>query len=451
MKIVIIGSGTVGGAICAQLAGEHHDITVVDTDQASIAQLADAQDVYGVVGNGADISVLQKAGADKADLLIAVTPGDELNLLCCAAARKLGAKHSVARVRNPEYTELMRLLKSEMNLSRAINPELSAAKEIYRSLRFPAAAKVETFYHGRVELAEFTLPEDSAICGKSLIELRNDLSMRFLICAVERGDEVFVPSGHFVLQAGDVLCVTAPEEEITHFFKEVGAFQTPVRNILVAGGGRISYYLLELLRKTRIRATVIEEDPALCRELAEQCSCTVINSDAAEQEVLLEQGLAETDAYLALSSQDEENVITSMYAKNLGVEKVITLIRKRDHTEIYKTAGLQTIVSPKNSTAAYLLRYVRALANVRGSEIESLYKIMGGKVEAIEFLVKEELPGLTGIMLKDLQLCKDVLIACIVHKEQIIIPSGADVIENGDTVIVIAKGGQLKGIKDIVK
>ena len=450
MKIVIIGAGTVGGAVCAQLAGEHHDITVVDTDEAAISMLADQYDVYTVPGNGADVSVLLKAGAEKAELLIAMTPSDELNLLCCAAARKLGTKHTVARIRNPEYKELMQLLKSEMNLSRVVNPELSAAKEIYRSLRFPAAAKVETFCHGRVELAEFTLAEDSPICGMSLIELRNKWNIRFLICAVGRGEEVFVPSGHFVLQSGDVICVTAPETEIPRFFKEAGAFKMPVRNILVAGGGRISYYLQELLQKTRIRSTVIEEDPALCREMAEQFSCTVINSDAAEQEVLLEQGLESTDAYIALSDRDEENAITSMYARNRGVEKVITLIRKRNHSDIYKNAGLQTVVSPKDSTATYLLRYVRALANVRGSEIESLYKIMGGKVEAVEFLVKEDLPGLTNTPLKKLELHKGILIACIVHEDQIVIPSGDDKIENGDTVIVIAAGGQLKGIKDII-
>lgn len=451
MNIVIAGSGTVGGAICAQLAGEHHDITLVDSDQATISALADAYDVYGVVGNGADVSVLRKAGADKADLLIAVTPSDELNLLCCAAARKLGTKHTVARMRKPEYIGLMELLREDLNLSRTINPEYSAAKEIYRSLRFPAAAKVETFYHGRVELAEFTLAEDSPICGMSLIEVRNRLSIRFLICCVERGDEVFVPSGHFVLQAGDVICVTAPEEEIPRFFKEVGAFKEPVRRILVTGGGSICYYLQELLQKTRIHSTVIEEDASRCRALAEQFSCIVINAGAAEQEILLEQGIRETDAYLALTDHDEENVITSMYAKTLGIPKIITLIHKNSHTELYRNAGLQTVVSPKDSTAAYVLRFVRALANVRGSEIEALHKIMGGRVEAVEFLVKEEIPGLTGIPLKELQSKKDTLIACIVHRGQIVIPSGGDVIENGDTVIIVAKGGQLKGIRDIVK
>lgn len=451
MEIVIIGGGSVGTAICSQLATEKHNITVVDSNPTALNELTVTCDVGGLTGNGADVSVLRKAGTERADLLIAVTSSDEINILCCAAGRKLGAAHTIARVRNPEYFGLMQLMQREMELSMTINPELAVAREIYRMLRFPAAAKIDTFCRGRVELAEFTVPEGSPMCGITLNDLRTQLRIRFLICGVLRKDQVHIPSGHFSIQAGDTICVTLPDEEVSRFFKALGAHKQPVRNILIVGGDRITYYLEALLQKSRINSTVIEKDDALCQRLAEQYSCTVIRGNGTRQDLLLEEGLQRSDAILALSDVDEENAIVSMYAKTMGVRKAITLIRTMSYVDFFQGVGLESIVSPRSSTAAQILRYVRSMSNLRSAEIESLHKILSGKVEALEFLLKESIPGLTGIPLKELSLRRDVLIACIVHHEKIIIPTGNDVISNGDTVIVIATGNRISGMKDVLQ
>ena len=451
MKIIIIGGGTVGTAICARLSGEGHDITVIDTNYSALTEISNAYDVFGISGNGAEISVLRRAGADKADLLIAVTSGDELNILCCAAARKLGTAHTVARVRNPEYNELMQLMKNEMNLSLTINPEFAVAKEIYRTLRFPAAAKIDTFCRGRVEVAEFTVTADSALCGSTLNELRSRLNTRFLVCSVLRDGEVHIPSGYFSLEAGDVICVTAPDEEITKFFKAVGAYKNPVRNVLIVGGGRTTYYLEGLMQKSKMRSTVIEPDRKKCTELAEDFACTVVCDNGTKQELLLEEGLEKTDAFLALTDSDEENAIISLYAKTKSAQKIITRINAMEYAELFKSMGLESMVSPQSSTASMILRYVRSMANAEGSEIESLHRFMEDKVEALEFIVNDEIYGITDIPLKDLKLRTGVLIACIVHKDKVIIPGGNDIISTGDTVIVIATEGQMKDLKDILK
>ena len=451
MKIIIIGGGTVGTAICARLSGEGHDITVIDTNYSVLTEISNAYDVFGISGNGAEISVLRRAGADKADLLIAVTSGDELNILCCTAARKLGTSHTVARVRNPEYNELMHLMKHEMNLSLTINPEFAAAKEIYRMLRFPAAAKIDTFCRGRVEVAEFTVTADSALCGSTLNELRNRLNTRFLVCSVLRDGEVHIPSGYFSLEAGDVICVTAPDEEITKFFKAIDAYKNPVRNVLIVGGGRTTYYLESLMKKGKMRSTVIEPDRKKCTELAEDFTCTVVCDNGTKQELLLEEGLEKTDAFLALTDSDEENAIISLYAKTKSAQKIITRVNAMEYYELFKSMGLESMVSPQSSTASMILRYVRSMANAEGSEIESLHRFMEDKVEALEFIVNDEIDGITDIPLKELKLRTGVLIACIVHKDKVIIPGGNDIISTGDTVIVIATEGQMKDLKDILR
>ena len=444
MNIVIVGGGTVGGAICAQLAGENHDITVVDSDFSVLNELSSRCDVFGVAGNGADISVLRKAGAEKADLLIAVTSGDEINILCCAAAKKLGTTHTIARVRNPEYTDLMQLMKGEMNLSLTINPERAVANEVYKMLRSPYATKIDYFCRGRVELAEFTVSADSPMCNITLNELRNKLNMRFLVCAVLRDGVAHIPTGYFSLEEGDVVSVTAPDRDITRFFKAVGIYKHPVKDVVIVGGGRTTYYLEDLLRDSKINSTVIEADESLCDELATEFDCT-------SQDVLLEQGIGNADAFIALSDVDEENAIVSMYAKTQNTKKVITMISTMSYIDLFKGVGLDSIVSPKTSTASIILRYVRSMANVRGSEIESLHKIMDEQIEVLEFTVKEEIEDMTGIPIKELKLREGVLIACIVHDNKITIPSGADIISDGDTVIIVTSVGKIKGLKEILK
>lgn len=451
MNIVIVGGGTVGAAICMQLTREDHNVTVVDENAEALMELSNICDVFTVTGNGANVSVLRKAGADKADLLIAVTSGDEINLLCCSAARQLGTRHTIARVRNPEYTELMQLMRGEMNLSMTINPELATAREIYRMLRFPSAAKIETLYRGRMELAELTIGPDSPFCHETLRELRAKLNLRFLVCSVLRDGQVFIPSGDFRLLAGDIICVTAPDDEIVDVFKALGAYKTPCRDVLIVGGGRTTYYLEALLQRSKIDSTVIEKDKELCQMLAEQYKCTVVCDNGTKQDLLLEEGLERADAFLALSDVDEENAIVSMYAKTLGTPKVITMISTMSYVDFFKSVGLESIVSPKTSTAVSILRFVRGMMTDTGSEIQSLHRLMDGRVEALEFFVKDEIEDITEIPMKKLNLRSGVLVACIVRKDKIIIPSADDVISSGDTVIVIALGGEMQSIKDILR
>ncbi len=450
MNIVIVGGGTVGTAICEQLAKEDHNITIVDADRRAVAEVSDSCDVFGVVGNGADISVLRKAGAETADLLIAVSPEDEINILCCAAARKLGTRHTVARVRNPEYSELMHLLQNEMNLSFTINPELAAAKEIYRLLRFPAAAKIDTFCHGRVELAEFVVNANSRICGSSLIDLRKKLNTKILVCGVLRNGKAYIPSGDFCIKEGDTICVTAPDKELVKFFKAVGLYKNPIKNVLIVGGGRTTYYLESMLKGSKINSTVIEKDRDLCRELTEDYGCTVICDNGSRQETLLEAGIENADAFLALSDIDEENAIISMYAKTQNVGKIVTMISRMSYMDFFKQAGLESIVSPKSSTASYILRYVRSMANTHGSAIEALHKLMDDKVEALEISVKDHVDGITDVPLKQLRPRSGVLVACIVRENNVIIPSGDDVISKGDRVITVSTQNRINGIEDIV-
>ncbi len=450
MNIIIIGGGSVGTEICTQLAKEGHNITVVDIVASSLTDLVNTCDVIGVVGNGATVSVLEKAGAQDADLLIAVSQTDELNILACTVAKKLGTTHTIARVRNPEYSDLMRLLRDEMGLSLTINPELAAATEIYRMLRFPSAAKIDTFSRGRVDLAEIVIDNDSPLCEKSLNELRSSLNVKFLVCSVLRGDTAYIPSGDFVLQEGDTICVTAPDEDITRFFKAVGEYKEPIKDVLIIGGGRTTYYLQEMLSKGKINSVVIEKDHTLCRELADKYDCTVICDTPTKQELLLREGIDKTDAFLALSNIDEENAISSMYAKTIGVEKIITMISAMSYVDFFKGVGLESIVSPKFSTASFILRYVRSMANTGDADIESLHTMMDGQVEALEFYVKEEIEGITGVPLKHMKSARGVLIACIIHRGHVIIPSGDDVISSGDTVIVVSASGQMKSINDIL-
>lgn len=450
MKIIIVGSGAVGACICTQLAEENHAITVIDNNADALNEITNSLDITGIQGNGADISVLREAGAEDADLLIAVTNEDELNILCCFAAKKLGTANTIARVRNPEYSEFMSLMKDDLNLSLTINPEYAVAKEIARILKFPSATTLNSLCGGKVELAELTVREGSALVGKSLLQLREELGIKFIVCSVMRGEDVYIPSGDFVIQSGDTVAVTADDEEITKFFKASGNYIRPIRELIVIGGGRTTYYLGELLKKSKVNLVAIEKDRALCRALAEQFpEFTVINSDGTNQEILLEEGIKDADAFLALSSVDEENAIVSMFAKTQRVPKVVTMISSLPYIDFFRGVGIESIVSPKSSTVGYILRFVRSQAASADSEIEALYRIMDGRLEALEFNVKENIDGITGVPLRQLKKRRDCLLCCIMRDGGIIFPTGDDAIEKDDRVIVISRSGQMNNIKDV--
>ncbi len=452
MKIIIVGTGAVGSAICSGLAEGGHSITVIDKDAATVEEISAAYDVTGYVGNGCDIDVMHNIGADKADIVIAITQSDELNMLCCLAGKKLGAKHTIARVRNPEYASFTELVKEDMGLSLVINPDYLVGREISRVLRLPSATKVDTFCRGRVEAVEFTVPADSVMIGKTMHELRSMTEFKFLVVGIKRGSETFIPLGKSTVEAGDIVTVITSEENTAKFFKAMKSYKRPVKNVLIAGGGRTTYYIADLLRKTKTSFTVIEKVRDKCEAIANDFpQINVIHGDGTHQQLLLEEGIERADAFLALGDTDEENAISSMFAKTLGVPKTITMIRSLPYIGFFHDVGLDGIVSPKSASVEQILRFVRSISHTGASEIVSLYKLMDEEIEALEFAVKEPIANLTDIPLYDLKRKDNTLIACIVRGGEIIIPSGNDMIRVGDSVIIVTLVQNMISIKDIIK
>lgn len=453
MKIVIVGDGKVGQALTGQLAEEGHDVVVIDSSPKALRTSVEIHDVMGVNGNGASYAVQKEAGVGEADLLIAATSGDELNLLCCMLAKKLGARHTIARVRNPDYADQLVLMKEELGLSMTVNPELAAAREIARMLRFPSALKLDSFARGQVELVEIKVKADSPLLGQALYALSSRLGIRILICAVRRGEEVYIPTGDFVLQEGDKITITASPSELDSLFRKLGIYRHKIHRVMVVGGGRIAYYLAKQLLRLGMSVKIIEQDAARCEQLSEALpKAHIILGDGTERELLEEEGIADMDALVAVTGMDEENIIISMYAGTLGLAKVVTKINRMSFQEILDGAGIESVITPKGITVNQIIRYVRAMDNSKGSNVETLHRIVGGRVEALEFNVAKNCQGeLTGIPLKDLRTRKDLLIACIIRGQQIIYPGGNDTIEERDNVIVVTTGHQLQDLSDILE
>ncbi len=453
MKIVIVGDGKVGQALTGRLAEEGHDVVVIDSSPKALRTSVEIHDVMGVNGNGASYAVQKEAGVGEADLLIAATSGDELNLLCCMLAKKLGARHTIARVRNPDYADQLVLMKEELGLSMTVNPELAAAREIARMLRFPSALKLDSFARGQVELVEIKVKADSPLLGQALYALSSRLGIRILICAVRRGEEVYSPPGDFVLQEGDKITITASPSELDSLFRKLGIYRHKIHRVMVVGGGRIAYYLAKQLLRLGMSVKIIEQDAARCEQLSEALpKAHIILGDGTERELLEEEGIADMDALVAVTGMDEENIIISMYAGTLGLAKVVTKINRMSFQEILDGAGIESVITPKGITVNQIIRYVRAMDNSKGSNVETLHRIVGGRVEALEFNVAKNCQGeLTGIPLKDLRTRKDLLIACIIRGQQIIYPGGNDTIEERDNVIVVTTGHQLQDLSDILE
>lgn len=451
MKIIIMGSGKVGHKLVEQLAQEGHDIVVIDSNPAALQALADTEDVMCVEGNAVDYQVQLEAGISEADLVIACTDGDELNMLCCLLARKHGAARTIARVRKPEYYDQLPFIREEMGLSFAINPERASANVISRVLIFPAATSIEPFAKGRVELMEFALDAGNALIGKSLVEINKRFSFRVLICAVQRGQEVFIPGGSDVLEAGDRIYLVSSHDELQSFFKEIDLFRSSVKNVMIVGGGKISYYLAKRLLFQGMHVKIIEQNMERCRELCEQLpAATVVCGDGSHEELLLEEGIQEVDAFVAMTGMDEINAILSLYAKTRNVSKIITKVTQLSFTEMLEKIGIQTIISPKEVTANQIVRYVRAVsASVADNSVESLSRLIGGRLEALEFLVEKKAP-FTGIPLKDLSIQPGFLVACIVRDRELIIPGGNDTIEEDDTVILVTTRPHVKSLHEML-
>lgn len=451
MQIIIVGCGNVGATLTEQLSKEGHNITVVDTDGSKAEAVANQFDVMGVVGNGASYTVQNEAGITDADLMIAVTASDELNLLCCLIAKKAGDCHTIARVRNPIYNREIAFIKEELGLSMVINPEYAAASEIARLLKFPSAIKVDTFAKGRVELLKCKINEGSVLSGKPLTYISGGLHCDVLICTVERGEEVFIPSGNFELQEKDVISVVASSKKANEFFKKIGMATNRIKSCMIVGGGETTYYLAKQLLPMGIEIKIIEQNKERCNELSELLpQAMVIHGDGTERNLLHEEGLNQTHSFVSWTNLDEENIMLSLFAKSVSKAKTITKVHRIAYDEIIDSLDLGSVLYPKNITAEYILQYVRAMQNSIGSNIETLYQLIEDKVEALEFRVHEE-SELVGVPLKELQLKDNLLIACINRKGTIITPGGQDSIEVGDTVVVVTTAQGFHDLKDILK
>ena len=452
MKIIIVGCGKVGTTLAEQLNRENHDITLIDTNEEAIQNISNSADVMGVTGNGAVYQVQMEAGIQDADLLIATTNSDELNMLCCLIAKKAGNCHTIARIRNPEYSSEIRYIREELNLSLAINPELAAAREIARLLRFPSAIKIEPFAKGRIELLKFLIPEHSLLNDMRVMDVVNRLKSNVLICVVERGNDVVIPDGNFVMKKGDKISFIASHQESADFFKKAGVDNNIVKSAMFVGGGKLTHYLCRLLEDTKIKIKIIERDEERCRQLSELLpKAMIIHGDGTDEQLLLEEGIRQTEAFASLTGFDEENIMLSLYASSQSKAKLITKVNKIAFENVINSLNLGSLIQPKMLTAEIILQYVRAMQNSMGSSnIETLYKIAADKAEALEFRVKEGSPIL-GIPLEKLKLIDNLLVACINRGGTIITPRGKDTVEAGDTVIVVTTHTGLNGLTDILR
>ncbi len=450
MKIVIVGCGKVGVSIATQLNAEDHEISVVDINPRAVARLSESLDVLGIEGNGATFDVLCEAGAQTADLVIAATARDEVNLYACLMARAAGTPHTIARVRAPEYTDDLYRVKDHLRLSMAINPELTEALEISRLFRFSGALEIDSFSKGLTELIKVQVPEKSPVANKKVSQIDN-LRGRVRICTIERGSEVFIANGDFVIRPGDRVTVVAKPEIAAKFFKKVNFLIGRSRNVILLGGGKVSFYLAQKLLKAGIDVKIIERNEERCAELSEALhSATIINGDCMDQELLLSEGIENVDGVAALMDYDEENILISLYIQSVSKAKVITKVNNESFDTIIDKLGLECVMNPKVLTGEYIARYIRAMQNSMGSNVETLYKLHEDQVEALEFRVKAG-SRVIGTPIMNLDLKDDLQIICISRAGKVIIPHGSDEIMPEDLVVVITKHKGLNDLNDILR
>ena len=452
MDIIVVGCGKIGSKIVQSLVEEGHDVVAVDNNSTVLESITNIYDVMTVCGSGTDCETLQDAGVSEAELVIAVTASDEFNMLCCYLSRKMGAKHTIARIRKPEYNlESLSFLKHQLNISVVINPEMYAAREMYNIVRMPSAVKIESFSGRNFEIIEIVINEGSALDNLKLMDIRSRFKEKFLVSVVKRGDEVFIPDGNFVLRKGDKIGLTGESGEILKLMRVLGLERKQARNIMLLGGSRIAYYLAVKLIASGHRVKIIERDPVRCDELSDLLpKAVIINGDGAQQEVLEEEGLNTTDAFVALTGMDEENILISIFASGKHVPKDITKVNRGELAEMANNLGIDTVISPKQIVADRIVQYARALENSLGSNVETLYKIMDEKAEVLEFNVKSDFKAMN-VPLKDLKFKDNILLGGIIRNRKSILPTGNDVILEGDRVIVVSESRRLNDLSDILR
>ena len=450
MNIIIVGCGNVGTTLVEQLSGEGHDITIIDLNAKKIQMITDAYDVMGINGNGASYSVLKEAGIDKADLMIAVTESDELNLLCCTVAKRVGHCAAIARIRTPDYSKETQYLQEQLGLAMVINPEMETAMEIARILAMPNALEVNSFAHGQAEMIKISIPEGNRIAGMSLAEISKSLTVSALVCAVERKGEVYIPSGAFRLEAGDTLSFVAPRKNIRVFMDTFGFKSKKVHDTLIVGGSKAAYYLAQELIHAGVSVKIIEQNTERCETLSVLLpKAVIINADGTEESLLKEEGIENAESFVPLTGIDEVNIILTLYAKKKSAAKIVTKINRMNFRSVVNSMELGSVIYPRYITTEAIIAYVRAKSESRNSNIETLYHLFDHRVEAIEFEVEKE-SAVTGKPLKELKLKKEILIAFINRDGKIIIPSGLDSIEVGDTVMIVTKHSGFQSILEIL-
>ena len=451
MKITIVGCGKIGRSLIESLAAEGHDILVIDRDPAVLNETTNIYDVMGVCGNAVDCDTLTEADVKNTDIIVATTESDEMNMLTCFLAKKMGAKHTIARIRNPEYNDQsINILRQHLNLSISLNPELLVAEEIANILQLPSAVKIERFSRRNIEMVEIIIPQNSSLDGLNLIKAKEKYRANYLICTVQRNNQVYIPDGHFELQAGDRIGLVAAHGETKKLLNMLGLLKKQAKSVMILGGGKPSYYLAKKLISLGVDVKIIEARLDRCEFLAEELSdAVIIHGDGAHQELLLEEGLTSMDAFVSLTGMDEENIMLSIFASMQNVPKVVAKINRDELLTMAEKLGVDSIISPSRLTTNIIVRYARALENSKGSNVETLYKLMDGKAEALEFKVASD-SLVIGIPFKSIKLKSNILIAGITRGSNIIIPSGNDMIMAGDRVVIISTEKRLQDINDIL-
>lgn len=449
MKIVLIGLGTIGRTILANLSDEGHSITIIDENKDKVESLIEKYDVLGVAGNGACKDIQLEAGANDADLVLALTRSDELNILACLVAKKIGAKNTIARVRNPDYRAQIEEMKEDLGIAMIVNPERETANEIFNLISLPSVANIERFAKGKAYLVEIVVEKGSTLIGETLFSLGKKLTTKVLICAVQRGGEVVIPSGGFQIMEGDRIHFTSEARALGDFLSEVKLVKSPLKKVMIVGGGRIGYYLADALSRKKYAVKMIEQNSAHAEELAEQLSeVTVVCGNGTKHDLLIEEGIEAMDAFVALTDIDEENMIVSMFANKKNVRKTITQIKNDDLYGMLDELGIDNTVSPRHLVASRIISYIRALANIRGSNVLTLYQLVNNQVEALEFCARKPEP-IYNRPLKELRIKKGCLIGCIIRRNEVIIPGGDAQIKLGDNVVVVTTHKSFDDLTDV--
>ena len=450
MKIVVAGAGKIGSTIAEALIKEGHEVTLIDNNREIVSHISDEMDVICIEGSAADPDILSTAGVPTSDLVVAATEKDEVNMICAVASRKLGARNVIARIRDPEYINSRDFIRDAFGINLIVNPELECAREISRVLRFPGTARIDAFSKGNVEIALLKVENGDRLAGLKLCELPKAFGSKVLVSAVERGKDVFIPNGGFELKTGDRLSVTGAAKELRKFFTATGYYKKPVKNVMIMGGSKIAVYLSGILQESGIKVTIIERDRARCDVLGESLpEVEIIYGDATRSEVLFEEGINSADAFVALSGDDGNNIITSMFVSSCPVEKIVTKVSHRQYPKVIESSGLDCIIAPQDTVAQELARYVRAMGNSRNGSMETLYKLADGKAEAIEFVVGDSAKCI-GVPLRELKLKPNIIVAAIIRGRNTLVPNGDAVLKSGDHAIISALAGEIENIDDIL-